>query len=54
MKSKWIDTSKKEEVWVEDCVEGDRRIEAHYENRLVPPGYWEEYEEETWVPSHYE
>ncbi len=53
-KRKWIDTSQKEKVWVEDRVEGDRRIEAHYEDRLVPSGYWEEYEEKIWVPSHYE
>ena len=51
---KWIDTSQKEKVWVEDRVEGDRRIEAHYEDRRVPAGYWEEYEEKIWVPSHYE
>jgi hypothetical protein len=53
-KRKWIDTSKKERVWVEERTEGDRRIEAHYEDRLVPSGYWEEYEEKTWVPAHYE
>ncbi len=53
-KRKWIDTSQKEKIWVEERVEGDRRIEAHYENRLVPSGYWEEYEEKIWVPSHYE
>jgi hypothetical protein len=51
---KWIDTSQNEKVWVEDRVEGDRRIEAHYESRRVPSGYWEEYEEKIWVPSHYE
>ncbi len=53
-KRKWVDTSQKERVWVEERVEGDRRIEAHYEDRLVPSGYWEEYEEKIWVPSHYE
>ncbi len=53
-KRKWIDTSKKERVWVEERTEGDRRIEPHYEDRLVPSGYWEEYEEKIWVPSHYE
>ncbi len=53
-KRKWIDTSQKEKVWVEERVEGDRRIEPHYEDRLVPSGYWEEYEEKIWVPSHYE
>ena len=50
----WIDTSQKEKVFVEERIEGDRRIESHYENRLVPSGYWEEYEEKIWVPSHYE
>ncbi len=53
-KRKWIDTSQKEKVWVEERVEGDRRIDPHYEDRLVPSGYWEEYEEKIWVPSHYE
>lgn len=53
-KRNWIDTSKKERVWVEERVEGDRRIEAHYEDRVVPSGYWEEYEEKVWVPAHYE
>ncbi|MDR4499501.1 MAG: glycine zipper domain-containing protein [Candidatus Scalindua sp.] len=53
-KRKWVDTSKKEKVWVEERVEGDRRIEGHYEDRLVPSGYWEEYEEKTWIPAHYE
>ncbi len=53
-KRKWIDTSKKERVWVEERTEGDRRIDAHFEDRLVPSGYWEEYEEKIWIPSHYE
>ena len=51
---KWVDTSKKEHVWVEEKVEGDRRIEGHYEDRLVPSGYWEVYEEKIWIPDHYE
>jgi hypothetical protein len=34
--------------------EGDRRIEGHYEERLVPSGHWQEYEEKTWIPEHYE
>ncbi len=41
-KRKWVDTSKKERVWVEERLEGDRRIEAHYEDRNVPSGYWQE------------
>ncbi len=53
-KRKWIDTSKKERVWVEERIEDDRRIDPHYEDRLVPSGYWEEYEEKIWIPSHYE
>ncbi len=53
-KRKWIDTSQKEKVWVEERTEGDRRIDPHYEDRLVPSGYWEEYEEKIWIPSHYE
>jgi len=53
-KRKWVDTSKKERVWVEERLEGDRRIEAHYEDRNVPSGYWQEYEEKVWIPAHYE
>lgn len=53
-KRKWVDTSKKERVWVEERMEGDRRIEGHYEDRNVPSGYWQEYEEKTWIPEHYE
>lgn len=53
-KRKWIDTSEKERVWVDERVEGDRRIEGHYEDRVIPSGYWEEHEEKVWVPDHYE
>ncbi len=53
-KRKWVDTSKKERVWVEERTEGDRRTDAHYEERVVPGGYWQEYEEKVWIPSHYE
>ncbi len=53
-KRKWVDTSKKERVWVEERLEGDRRIEGHYEDRNVPSGYWQEYEEKVWIPAHYE
>ncbi len=53
-KRKWVDTSKKERVWVDERYEGDRRIEGHYEERVVPGGYWQEYEEKVWIPSHYE
>jgi len=53
-KRKWVDTSKKERIFVEERMEGDRRIEGHYEDRNVPSGYWQEYEEKTWIPEHYE
>ncbi len=53
-KRKWVDTSKSERVWVEERIEGDRRIEGHYEDRNVPSGYWQEYEEKVWIPEHYE
>ena len=53
-KRKWVDTSKRERVWVEERVEGDRRIAGHYEDRNVPSGYWQEYEEKVWIPAHYE
>jgi len=53
-KRQWVDTSKKERVWVDERYEGDRRIEGHYEERPVPSGHWQEYEEKTWIPAHYE
>ncbi len=53
-KRKWVDTSKKERVWVEERQESDRRIEGHYEERVVPGGYWQEYEERIEIPAHYE
>ena len=53
-KRKWVDTSKKERIFVEERMEGDRRIEGHYEDRNVPSGYWQEYEEKGWIPEHYE
>ena len=53
-KRKWVDTSQKERVWVEERVQGVRRIEAHYENRIVPSGYREKCEEMIWGSSHYE
>jgi len=54
MREKWVDTSRKERVWVNEHYEGNRRIEGHYEDRLVHSGHWQEYEEKTWVPAHYE
>ena len=53
-KRKWVDLSRKERVWVAERYEGDRRIEGHYEERLVSSGYWQEYEEKTWIPPHHE
>ena len=53
-KRKWVDTSKNERVWVEERVDGDRRIEGHYEDRNVPSGHWDEYEEKIWIPEHFE
>ncbi len=53
-KRKWVDASKKERVWVDERYEGDRRIEGHYEEKLIPGGHWQEYEEKTWIPEHYE
>jgi hypothetical protein len=40
--------------WVAERYEGNRRIEGHYEEKLVPSGRWQEYEEKTWIPSHHE
>jgi hypothetical protein len=53
-KREWVDTSKKERVWVDQRVEGDKRIDGHYEERFVTSGNWQEYEEKTWIPGHYE
>jgi hypothetical protein len=53
-KKRWVDTSKREQVWVEEHQKEDKRVEGHYEERLVPSGYWEEFEEKVWIPDHYE
>jgi tetratricopeptide (TPR) repeat protein len=53
-KRKWVDTSTTGRVWVKERIEGDRRIEGHYEDRNVLSGYWQEYEEKVWIPAHYE
>jgi len=53
-KRQWVDTSKNERAWIAERYEGDRRIEGHYEERLVPSGHWQEYEEKTWIPAHHE
>ncbi len=53
-KRKWVDTSRNERVWFEELIDGDRRIEGHYEDRNVPSGYWQDYEEKIWIPGHYE
>lgn len=51
---RWVDTTKIERVYVPEHTEGDKRIDGHYEDRSIPGGYWEEYEEKVWVPDHYE
>ncbi|MFN3466981.1 MAG: hypothetical protein ACK4WF_04665, partial [Candidatus Brocadiales bacterium] len=53
-KKRWVDTSTRERVWVEERQEEGKKIEAHFEDRLTPSGHWEEVEEKTWVPDHYE
>ncbi len=53
-KRQWVDTSKKERVWVAERYEGERRIEGHYEERVTPSGQWQEYEEKIWIPEHHE
>jgi hypothetical protein len=53
-KRKWVDTTRREKVWVEERIEDNRRIEGHYEHRRIPSGYWQEYEEKIWIPDHYE
>ena len=53
-KKEWVDATTSERVWVKEYWDGNRRIEAHYEVRKVPSGYWRDYEEKIWVPGHYE
>ncbi|HHT9119619.1 MAG TPA: hypothetical protein ACFYD3_03610 [Candidatus Hypogeohydataceae bacterium YC41] len=53
-KKRWIDTSRSERVWVEERLEDGKKTEGHFEERLVPSGYWEEIEEKVWLPDHYE
>jgi uncharacterized protein YcfJ len=48
-KSKWVDTSQKKRVWVEEKVVSGKIIEAHFEERLIPSGHWVEVEEKVWV-----
>jgi hypothetical protein len=48
-KSRWVDTSQKKRVWVEEKVVDGKVIEAHFEERLIPAGHWVEDEEKVWV-----
>ncbi len=48
-KSKWVDTSQKRRVWVEEKVVDGKVIEAHFEERLIPSGHWVEEDEKVWV-----
>lgn len=48
-KSKWVDTSQKKRVWVEEKVVDRKVIEAHFEERLIPSGHWIEEDQKVWV-----
>ena len=48
-KSKWVDTSQKKRVWVEEKVVDGKVLEAHFEERLIPSGHWVEEDEKVWV-----
>ncbi len=48
-KSRWVDTSRKKRVWVEEKVVDGTIVEAHFEERLIPSGHWMEEEEKVWV-----
>lgn len=48
-KSRWVDTSQKRRVWVEEKVVDGKVGEAHFEERLIPAGHWVEDEEKVWV-----
>jgi hypothetical protein len=47
--SKWVDTSRVKRVWVEDKVVDGKLVEAHFEQRLIPSGYWVEEEKKVWA-----
>jgi len=44
-----VDTSEKKRVWVEEKIVDGKIVEAHFEERLIPSGHWEEVEEKVWV-----
>lgn len=46
---KWVDTSQKRRVWVEEKVVDGKLIPAHFEERVIPAGYWVEEEEKVWI-----
>lgn len=48
-KSRWVDTSQKKRVWVEEKIVDGKVVEAHFEERLIPAGHWVEDEEKVWV-----
>lgn len=48
-KSKWVDTSQKKRVWVEEKVADGGVIPAHFEERLIPAGHWADVDEQVWV-----
>jgi len=48
-KSKWVDTSQKKRVWVEEKIVDGKVVEAHFEERVIPSGHWVEEEEKVWV-----
>ncbi|HHT9153972.1 MAG TPA: hypothetical protein ACFYEM_10675 [Candidatus Hypogeohydataceae bacterium YC40] len=43
-------TAPTERVWIPERIEGYKRIEGHYEERLAPGGYWQKYEEKVAQP----
>ncbi len=48
-KSRWVDTSKKKRIWVEEKLVDGKIVEAHFEERLIPSGYWVEEDQKVWV-----
>jgi len=48
-KTKWVDTSRKKRVWVEEKVVAGKIISAHFDERLIPSGHWENTGESGWA-----
>jgi len=39
--ARWVDTSYRQRVWVEDRWDGQEWVDAHYEERMIAAGHWQ-------------